>query len=149
MSDIKLDSSIMLPTMAGELFAIWTDTKQMARWYAPSDEVELVEIDWDLRVGGGYRFGFRTSDGRIDRLHGEFREVSAPGRLCFTWVWDRANKQEENNTLVEIDFAQSGSQTELRLQHSGFLMDKERDMHKWGWDNILAALKRELPNLTT
>jgi uncharacterized protein YndB with AHSA1/START domain len=43
----------------------------------------MAECDIDLRVGGAYRFVFRTPNGSETTLQGSYREVVRPERVVF------------------------------------------------------------------
>jgi uncharacterized protein YndB with AHSA1/START domain len=46
------------------LFEAWTEPAQLRRWWGPQD-VECLDAQVDLRVGGQYRIANRFPDGRI------------------------------------------------------------------------------------
>ena len=66
----------------------------------------------------------------------EYREVRAPERLVYTW--SVGGTQPE--TLVTIDFEESGSTTLLHLTHDRFVDDDARKRHGAGWAGVLDRL---------
>lgn len=115
----------------------FTDPRLLARWAAPGEHrVESAEVD--LRVGGRYVRVMRFPDGSRHRLVCVFREIVPPARLAYTFRWETLPGFPE--TLVTIDFAPSGSQTTVRIRHTG-LDDPEmaRD-YEVGWASTLDKL---------
>lgn len=64
-----------------------TREELVRRTIAPFDE-EVTACSIDLRVGGGYRFGFLAGDGSEMVFHGTFLEVEPPARTVQTWLFD-------------------------------------------------------------
>ena len=79
-----------------------------------------------LRKGGSYAFfgGAAT---------GAFTLIQKPGRLEYTW---RQNewKKDWADSVVRWALKPGGEGTEVRLVHSGFPNQEERDGHDHGWD---------------
>ena len=119
------------------VFRAWIEPEALRRWKAPGDaEVVLAEVD--LQVGGRYRIHMRGGDGTMYRLTGEYREISPPLRLSFTWHWETDPAEKE--TLVTVDFRDLGGRTEVTLVHGGFTVEAERDGHGRGWDGAFVKL---------
>ncbi len=62
------------------------EPEEIKRWFGP-DACRVVETHVDLRVGGEFRFHLRESKQGEYRLRGEFREVTPPAKLVYTWQW--------------------------------------------------------------
>jgi uncharacterized protein YndB with AHSA1/START domain len=119
------------------VFRAFVEPEALRRWKAPGDaEVVLVEVD--LRPGGRYRIHMRGKDGTVYRLTGEYREISPPKRLSFTWHWETDPLEKE--TLVTVDFTDLGGRTEVALVHSGFTEEADRDGHGRGWEGAFPKL---------
>jgi len=119
------------------VFRAFIEPEALRRWKAPGEaEVALVEVD--LRVGGRYRIHMRGKDGTLYRLTGEYREISPPTRLSFTWHWETDPAEKE--TLVTVDFRDLGGRTEVSLVHGGFTDEAERDGHGRGWEGCFPKL---------
>src|SRR5206468_2541018 len=65
------------------VFAAWTEPEQLKRWWGPGI-FETVFAEVDLRPGGRYELVLEPGS---MRLVGEFREVTPPRRLVYTWRW--------------------------------------------------------------
>src|SRR5438045_9347366 len=63
--------------------AAWTEPERLKQWWGPGF-FETVFAQLDLRPGG--RYELLLEPGPM-RLVGEFREVTPPSRLVYTWRW--------------------------------------------------------------
>lgn len=66
------------------VFDVFTKAEHMRRTIAPFGE-QVTVCEFDLRVGGDYRFAFVTDDGYECSFHGTFLEVEPPTRSVQTW----------------------------------------------------------------
>ena len=69
-----------------------------------------------------------------------FREVVAPERLVFTFVWEEEGERGMEN-LVTITFADEGGKTRLTLRQTPFQSVAERDGHGDGWNSTVDRLE--------
>ena len=119
------------------VFQAWTRVD--AGWSTPIAEV-------DLRVGGRNRLGMLEpgKDGPYV-VGGEYREVTPPEKLVFTWIWEGPEPAEE--TLVTVEFLDQGNATEVIMTHQNFADQHMRDEHQKGWGGCLAQLASLVENL--
>lgn len=70
------------------VFDCWTRPELLRRWMLgpPGTVFEICDID--LRVGGGYRFVWRSPDGSQLGMRGVYREIAPPVRLVDTQLFD-------------------------------------------------------------
>lgn len=54
----------------------------------------------DLRVGGGFRWVHRASDGREYAFHGEYREIVRPEKIVSTFVFEPFPDDQALETLT-------------------------------------------------
>ena len=80
--------------------------------FAPSD-VDPLHIRFEPQAGGRLYETFANGD---EFVIGRITDYQPPQRLAYTWQ----DPDWPAETLVEIEFAQSGDQTTLSLRHSGF-----------------------------
>jgi uncharacterized protein YndB with AHSA1/START domain len=130
-----------------EVFEAWTNPEVLKRWWAaaPTWETPLAEVD--AREGGSYRLSMRTETGEVHTVRGEFKEVSPPERLAYTWSWEEGPEPAmagSERSLVVVEFLVEGDGTLVRLTHSGFANDQIREMHAQGWEAVLANLERSV-----
>lgn len=130
-----------------KLFQAWTDPEEMKKWFGP-EGVSTQDVEMDLRVGGAFRVVMQTPDGDIVTHHGNFKEITAPEKLVYTWILEgegcEASTAEIGETLVTIEFKESGANTELTLKHEFFKTDKARDGHEMGWSSSFNCLEEIL-----
>jgi uncharacterized protein YndB with AHSA1/START domain len=69
------------------VFDAWTKPELLRRWLG-SEADELIVCDVDLRVGGTYRFVWRTREGGEMGLGGVYRDVVANERIVVTENFD-------------------------------------------------------------
>jgi uncharacterized protein YndB with AHSA1/START domain len=124
-----------------KVFAAWTEPQHLNRWFAPTDEFE-VSADVDLRTGGKYRIEMKHSSGHVHTAIGEYREITPPERLIYTWGW--LEDEIIRGTLVTIEFRDLGASTEVVLTHELFPDAEWRDKHNQGWTGCMARLDKVL-----
>jgi uncharacterized protein YndB with AHSA1/START domain len=130
------------------VFKAWTEADQFKQWFgaAACDGASLQTVKVDARVGGKYRLQVRRADGEFYTTAGVYREVKAPGRLVFTWAFekdgsgDEFGEVEQPEMLVTVEFKAHGKQTELILTHEKFASVESRDRHEQGWTRCLDSL---------
>jgi uncharacterized protein YndB with AHSA1/START domain len=82
----------------GLVFKVWTDAKQVARWWGPRGFSNPV-CEWEPRPGGLIRIDMRGPNGNIYPMKGVFHEIVEPERLVFT---STAMEDEHGKPLLEI-----------------------------------------------
>ena len=118
------------------LFAAWTEPEQLKQWWGPGF-FETVFADIDLRPGG--RYELLLEPGSM-RLVGEFREVTPPRRLVYTWRWVEG-VPDKRESLVTVEFHEDGARTEVVLVHGNFVGPGPVDMYDEGWRSGLDKLR--------
>lgn len=132
---------------AEEVFDAWTNPVVLERWWAAAPTWSSPGCDVDLRVGGRYTLRMLGEDGELHVVGGEYREVSRPRRLVFTWCWqDEGGPHAGNVSLVAIDFHSDGERTTVVLEHSGLASLQSRDKHGEGWRACFDNLARRMFN---
>ena len=74
------------------------------------------------------------------RLFGEFREVTRPSRLVYTWRWI-AGVPDTRESLVTVEFREQGARTEVVLVHDNFVGPGPVEMYDEGWRSGLNKLR--------
>jgi uncharacterized protein YndB with AHSA1/START domain len=127
------------------VFAAWTEPEQLKQWWGPGF-FETVFAEVDLRLGG--RYELLLEPGSL-RLVGEFREVTPPRRLVYTWRWVQG-VPDARESLVTVEFREAGARTEVVLVHDNFVGPGPVDMYDEGWRSGLDKLRAFLrPKETT
>jgi uncharacterized protein YndB with AHSA1/START domain len=71
------------------VYKAYTTPSLMERWLLGPPGWTMSVYEMDVRVGGAFRWRWRSiEDGKEFGFHGEFREVSAPGKLVHTEYYD-------------------------------------------------------------
>ena len=81
------------------VFDALTTADGIAAWWGP-DDVPVVRVEVDPRVGGAYRVRFRTLDGREHEAYGTFLELAAPRRVVMTWRYALGGEPVEHRPNV-------------------------------------------------
>src|SRR6267378_679141 len=90
------------------VFEAWTKPELFQRWWVPkSCGLTLVSCELDVRVGGGYRLGFRHGDTTM-AFFGSYIEVTPPSRL----VWTN-DEGDAGVTVTTVTFEEKGGKTQL------------------------------------
>jgi uncharacterized protein YndB with AHSA1/START domain len=118
------------------VFAAWTEPDRLKRWWGPGF-FETVFAEVDLRRGG--RYELLLEPGSM-RLVGEFREVTPPQRLVYTWRWVEG-VPDTRESLVTIEFREAGTGTEVVLVHDSFVGPGPVEMYDEGWRSGLDKLR--------
>ncbi len=133
---LRLTRTFAAPREA--VFRAFTVAEELKRWWGPKGMTcPVAEVD--VRPGGRYRVEMLSSEGNTYVLEGEFREVVAPSRLVYTWVWgsgDFAGRE----MLVTLEFDEAAGGTELRLTHELLPDARARELHRQGWSGCLDSL---------
>jgi hypothetical protein len=121
------------------VFAAWTTPEQIKHWFGPST-CRVTDAQIDLRVGGKYRFRvFSEEMGEVVSC-GEYREVSAPSKLVFTWKWDDDEDWANVTSIVTVEMIAKDGGTEVLITHEGFPTDEHASRHQHGWNGSLDKL---------
>lgn len=67
------------------VFEAHTKREHLVHWWGMSP---LSVCDVDLRPGGAWRFVERNEQGEVFAFHGEYREISPPERLVYTFEYE-------------------------------------------------------------
>lgn len=130
-----------------QVFEAWTNPEVLKRWWAAAPTWDTPLAEADPREGGSYRLSMRTDTGEVHTVRGEYKEVSPPERLAYTWSWEEGPEPAmagSESSLVVVEFLEDGDGTLVKLTHSGFSNEQIREMHVQGWEAVLANLERNV-----
>lgn len=99
------------------VWAAWTDPKQMAAWWGPKGFTNPV-CEMDVRPGGRIWIVMRAPDGSDHPMGGEFREVEAPERLVFVGAPQDDTGFVYAENLLTVTFAETAGGGTLLTIHS-------------------------------
>lgn len=101
---------------------IITDPKLIPQWYGFAAD-ETVVKKMDVRPGGKWQYIMQTSGGEEIDFHGTYREVIAPEKLVYSFLF---GDMPEGDGFAEITLVENDGVTELR-DRSVFTSKEERD----------------------
>ena len=137
---IRIERRYAAPAI--EVFEAWTSAELLCRWYPPGAGWDTPVAEVDLRVGGRLRLVMRSPDGEEFGGGGEYREITPPTRLVFTWAWDRSDVGEDVQ-LVEVDFTEHpDGTTTVVMTNRGLADERSRESHREGWEGSFDNLAR-------
>jgi uncharacterized protein YndB with AHSA1/START domain len=113
------------------VFRAWTDAKQFALWFHPTNDHTTVISQLDLKVGGKYSLEMHHKDGNVHKLSGTYQQIKPPEKLVFTWRW--ATDPPGQESIVSLEFHDLGNATEILLNHGQFPSAESREKHMQGW----------------
>ena len=121
------------------VFDAWTKAEYLARWFGPSD-FTLPFCEIDFRVGGSYRACMRSPQGEDHWVWGEYKEITEPERLVFTWNREDTDGNIWSSTIVELNFVDRDGKTEFTLRQGMFETTPFCEEHSFGWNQCLDRL---------
>jgi uncharacterized protein YndB with AHSA1/START domain len=144
--DLTLELRRVLPAAPEVAFGAFSNPNELAKWWGPRG-FTVPSLEFEPRVGEGYRIEMQPPEGDRFHLSGEFREVDAPSRLTFTFVWDPPDP-DDVETLVALVFHDLGGSTEVTLTQGPFKSEDRLALHRDGWTDSLDRLERLLADQT-
>jgi uncharacterized protein YndB with AHSA1/START domain len=139
---LRLERTFAAP--AHDVFDAWTDPEVLKRWWAAGPGYRTPVAEVDLRPGGRYRLAMERPDGGLHTVAGEYREVSRPERLVYTWAWVQEDGSEGEVSTVTVHFRGEGDRTTVVIEHAGLPDERARDAHGEGWGGCLETLARNV-----
>ena len=136
---LTLELRCTLDAPRERIFKALTDPAELVKWWGPSG-FTTPQIEVDLRVGGGYRFGMQPPDGELFHLAGEFLEIEPPNRLAYTFRWEEPDPDDRETVVrLSLETPAAGS-TELSLSQGRFATEARWALHRDGWTDSFAKL---------
>ena len=122
------------------VFAAWTTPGQLQRWFGPRT-CRVVEARVDLRVGGAYSLRTLHEEHGEITARGEYREITAPSRLVFTWSFDDDPDWAGVTSVVTVELAAKNGGTQVTVTHDGLPSGESASNHTEGWQGSLDKLE--------
>lgn len=124
------------------VFKAWTEPDSVKKWFRPGgDNVLILDVEMDVRVGGSYRLTMGYETGESWSIVGDYQEVEPPKKLVYTWSYEEPN-MDIGETLITVEFNDVGNSTEISLSHKRFSQEQARDAHLSGWEACFESLKK-------
>ena len=140
--ELTLNLRRALPAARSAVFSAFSDSEKLARWWGP-EGFTIPALEFVPRVGDSYRIEMQPPGSEPFYLRGEFREVEAPSRLAFTFVWDPPDP-DDVETVAVLSLSGEGETTEVELTQGPFKTEDRRNLHHDGWTESFDRLERLL-----
>jgi uncharacterized protein YndB with AHSA1/START domain len=138
--ELTLEIKRVLPAAPSVVFRAFSDPNELAMWWGPKG-FTTPSLKFDPRVGERYRIEMQPEAGDRFFLTGEFRELDAPARLAYTFVWEEPDP-DDVETQVGLSFRDLGASTEVALMQGPFKTEERRALHRDGWTDAFDKLER-------
>ncbi|MEX2530017.1 MAG: SRPBCC domain-containing protein [Gemmatimonadota bacterium] len=132
--DLRMERRLEAPVE--RVWEALTARDWIPRWYGPGNDFEIEVLEWECRVGGGYRVAMHAGE-ETHTCYGTFRTVEPRRRVAYTWAWEG---QPPMDTLVTFQIQPDGDSTQLIFTHEGFPAEEAREQHQQGWTGSLEQL---------
>ena len=136
---LVLELTCVLDAPREWVFDALTEPAVLRTWWGPAG-FTTPEIELDLRVGGGYRFGMQPPDGDLFHLAGEFLEIDPPNRLVYSFRWEEPDP-DDRETVVRLSLRPCSDGTELSLLQDDFATEARLALHRDGWTESFQKLR--------
>jgi uncharacterized protein YndB with AHSA1/START domain len=122
------------------VYRAFLDADAVSKWLPPYGFTCKVH-DLDAKVGGTHKMSFTNfTTGHAHSFGGEYRELVAHARICYTDRFDDPNLPGEMRTTVSLKQVSVG--TELNVVQEGVPDAIPLEMCYLGWQESLAQLAR-------
>jgi uncharacterized protein YndB with AHSA1/START domain len=114
------------PATPDRVFAAFADPKAKARWAdspdaAPADDSEGY-LEFDFRVGGHERFGFKMPNGITYSYDAVYHDIVPDHRIVYCYDM-HADGIPDSVSLVTIEFGAEGAGSALTYTEQGTFLD--------------------------
>jgi uncharacterized protein YndB with AHSA1/START domain len=92
------------------VFEAFTRPEHVKHWWGPRDST-LSVCEVDLRPGGTWRFVVRKPNGKEEPFRGEYREITPPERLVYTFRYDVDGYREPGGLVTDLFQERGGGTT--------------------------------------
>jgi uncharacterized protein YndB with AHSA1/START domain len=138
--ELKLEMKRHIPAPRPAVFAAFTEPNELMKWWGPQG-FTTPSLEFQPRVGAGYRIDMQPPEGEHFYLTGEFREVEPPVRIAYTFAWEDPDP-DDVETLVVLSFRDLGESTEVAFTQGPFKTEARRALHRDGWTDSFDKLER-------
>jgi uncharacterized protein YndB with AHSA1/START domain len=137
---VLLELKRLIPAAPSVVFRAFSDPEELPKWWGP-EGFTVPSLEFNPRVGSGYRIEMQPPGGDPFHLTGEFRALEPPTRLAYTFMWEPPDP-DDVETLVELSFRDLGDLTEVVLAQGPFKTEPRRELHRNGWTDSFDKLEQ-------
>jgi uncharacterized protein YndB with AHSA1/START domain len=102
-------------TFAAPRPLVWramTEPALVTEWLWARD-YPMVLCEMDLRVGGGFRWGWQVAPGKVMAMSGRYLEIEPPGRIVHTELFDE--DWTDGETTVTLRLVEDAAATRMEM----------------------------------
>jgi uncharacterized protein YndB with AHSA1/START domain len=122
------------------VFSAFAEASLVARWLSPSREIKLTLLQFDFRVGGGYRFAYHLPSGETVIVGGVYRSIEPPTKIVFSWIIEPPDEHAGIESEVMVTITPDRGGAELVIRHEKFARMDAVARHAEGWRGALDQL---------
>lgn len=104
------------------VFKAWADEEAKARWFGASGEWQVINREFDFRVGGRERLKGRWPNGRITAFDSLYQDIVTEQRIVYSYDMHIDGKRI-SVSLATIEFKPLGAGTGLTVTEQGVFLD--------------------------
>ena len=134
MSETTVVVKKVISASRDEVFEAFTNADIMSKWFFPEDDMS-AEVTNNPIEGGDYTLKMRAKNGDTYTHVGEYKEISPPDKLVFTW-----NSDFVQNTVVTVTLIESDGGTEVTISHELLPSGDMAEKYRGGWMGCLNRL---------
>jgi uncharacterized protein YndB with AHSA1/START domain len=122
----------------GEVWEYLTKPELIEQW--------LMKSDFKPVAGHKFRFTFVSKpEGKYDgEVHCQVLEVKPFTKLSYSWNGSTRDKSRDYNSVVVWTLVPKNNGTELQLQHNGFTLLEDIQMHTNGWNSCVKKMETHI-----
>lgn len=141
---VRLEHVFQKP--AGRVFAAWTSTEALSRWYVPGETGWWSSMaEHEFRVGGRKRLSFGPSTSVTYEEHCRYEDIVPDQRIVYSMTIS-AESRRLTVSLVTVEFAGVGESTTVTLTDQMAILDGADTVgnRKQGWVEVFQKLGAEV-----
>jgi uncharacterized protein YndB with AHSA1/START domain len=135
---LEINRDVSAP--APDVFAALSEATKLAKWWGP-EGYTVSRVTFPARVGESYLIEMQPPDGEAFHITGEFRDVSPPSRLAYTFAYEQPDP-DDVETVVTLSLQDHGGSTQVSLEQGTFKTEARRALHRDGWTESFDRLER-------
>jgi uncharacterized protein YndB with AHSA1/START domain len=132
----------LVPAPPPVVFRMHAEPDLFAQWFGPKG-FSVQRPEFDVRVGGRYRFWMQPPEGEPFAISGDFREVDPPVRLVYTFLYDDPDPDDQQ-TVVTFALRAVNTSTEVTVEQGPFTTEQRLSLHQQGWSDTVDRLEAVL-----
>ena len=126
-----------------QIFDAWTQAHQVNQWLFFSPHTK-TKTKIDFRVKGKYSLEMMNEGSSTVVHQGEYQIIIPNEKIIFTWELENSAREIDGDTVVTVDFEDSGASTQMVLIHQLLPTEELRSQYERDWRTALVRLEQFL-----